>query len=173
MPSQGYATVGLKPAIIAKLQKATEEYYPGMFLPSALIIIMNEIKRQYYSVEMYNVKMDFSGRYTSLTIRSDVKSWLEENYEKLKEKYDRKYKANNFTRFASIFMLNMFESKANAQNYVVRLKESDFHWLTEEYQKSKKEYDAKYGIDNFQRFADVFLRELFEKVNSAKKILTL
>ncbi len=172
MPSQGYATIGLKPAILTWLQKDTDEFYPGMFLPSALIIMMNEIKRGFYSVEMHNMKADFSGRYTSLTIRSDVKVWLEENYEKLKEDYDRKYKANSFTHFAAIFMLNMFESKAAAQNNIVRLKEADFRWLVEEYGKRKQEYKAKYGVQTFEQFADVFLKELLEKVNAAKKILS-
>ena len=116
MPSQGYATIGLKPAILAKLQKDTEECYPGMFLPSALIIMINEIKRGYYSVEMHNINADFSGLYTSLTIRSDVKYWLEENYENLKKEYDTRYKTNSYTQFAGIFMLNIFESKAAAQN---------------------------------------------------------
>ena len=102
MPSQGYATIGLKPAILAKLQKDTDEFYPGMFLPSALIIMMNEIKRGYYSVEMHNINADFTGVYTSLTIRSDVKYWLEENYENLKEEYDTKYKTNSYTQFAGI-----------------------------------------------------------------------
>ena len=45
-----------------------------MFLPSALIIMMNEIKREYYSVEMHNLKIDFSGMYTSLTIRTRCKN---------------------------------------------------------------------------------------------------
>src|SRR3989442_408041 len=71
MPSHGYGTIGLKPAIISELQKDTDENYPGMFLPSALIIMMNEIKRKYYTVGIYNIKIDFSGRYTSLTVRSD------------------------------------------------------------------------------------------------------
>ena len=62
VPSQGYATIGVKPAILTKLQKSTDEYYPGMFLPSALIIIMNEIKRGYYSIEIHNITVDFSGR---------------------------------------------------------------------------------------------------------------
>jgi hypothetical protein len=172
VPSQGYATIGLKPAILARLQKDTDEFYPGMFLPSALIIMMNEVKRGFYSVEMHNIKADFSGRYTSLTIRSDVKIWLEENYEKLKDDYDRKYKANSFTQFAGAFMLNMFESKAAARDNVVRIKEADFRWLAEEYEKRKQEYRAKYGIQSFEQFADVFLRELFEKVNAAKKLLT-
>ncbi|HJS81807.1 MAG TPA: hypothetical protein VJ742_03130, partial [Nitrososphaera sp.] len=169
MPSQGYATIGLKPAVLSKLQKDTDEFYPGMFLPSALIIMMNEVKRGFYSVEMQNVKADFSGRYTSLTIRSDVKEWLEENYEKLKEDYDRKYRASSFTQFAGVFMLNTFESKAAAQGNMVRLKESDFRWLVGEYENRKQEYKAKHGVQNFDQFADVFLRELLEKVNAAKR----
>lgn len=173
MPGQGYATIGLKPAILAKLQEKTEEFYPGMFLPSALIIMMNEIKRGYYSVEMYSAKVDFSGRYTSLTIRSDVKGWLEENYDKLKEDYGRKYGAGSFTQFAGIFMLNMFESKVAAQQNIIRLKEADFRWLAEEYNRRKQEYKTRYGVQNFEQFADVFLKELLEKVNQAKKILTI
>jgi hypothetical protein len=172
VPSQGYATIGLKPAILTRLQKDTDEFYPGMFLPSALIIMMNEVKRGFYSVEMHNIRADFTGRYTSLTIRSDVKVWLEENYEKLKDDYDRKYKANSFTQFAGAFMLNMFESKAAAQDNVVKIKEADFRWLAEEYEKRKQEYKARYGVQSFEQFADVFLKELLEKVNAAKKLLT-
>ncbi len=173
MPSQGYATIGLKPAIISKLQDKTDEYYPGMFLPSALIIMMNEIKREYYTVGMHNIKIDFSGRYTSLTVRSDVKEWFEENYKTLKEKYEKKYRANNFTKFASIFMLNMFESKAEASNNVINLKESDFAWLKSEYDQRKKEYETKFGVKTFEHFADVFLKDLLDRVNSAKRVLTL
>jgi hypothetical protein len=173
LPSQGYATIGLKPAILAKLQKDTNECYPGMFLPSALIIIMNEIKRGYYSVEMHNINADFSGLYTSLTIRSDVKYWLEENYENLKEEYDTRYKTNSYTQFAGIFMLNMFESKAAAQNNIIRLKEADFRWLVEEYGKRKQEYKAKHGVYTFEQFADVFLKDLLDRVNAAKKILAI
>lgn len=173
MPSQGYATIGLKPAILAKLQKDTDEFYPGMFLPSALIIMMNEIKRGYYSVEMHNINADFSGVYTSLTIRSDVKYWLEENYENLKEVYDTKYKTNSYTQFAGIFMLNIFESKAAAQNNIIRLKEADFRWLVEEYGKRKQEYKAKHGVYTFEQFADVFLKELLDRLNAAKKILAI
>ena len=53
-----------------------------MFLPSTLIIMVNEIKRGCYEAGTHNVKLDFSGYYTSLTIRSDVKIWLEDNYKK-------------------------------------------------------------------------------------------
>ena len=173
MPSKGYATIGLKPAVLSKLQKDTDEFYPGMFLPSALIIMMNEVKRGYYSVEMQNIKADFSGRYTSLTIRSDVKEWLEENYEKLRDDYDRKYRANSFTQFAGAFMLNTFESKAAAQGNVIRLKQSDFRWLVDEYESRKVEYKTKHGVQNFEQFADVFLKELLDKVSEAKRILTL
>jgi hypothetical protein len=171
MPTQGYATIGLKPAILAKLQKSTDEYYPGMFLPSALIIIMNEIKRGFYSAEMYPIKIDFSGEYTSLTIRADVKIWLKEYYERLKEDYIEKYQINNFTQFASLFMLNMFESKSKTNRYIVKLKESDYLWLEEEYKRRMHEYKEKYGIYNFDKFADHFIKDIFDKLNKAKNIL--
>ena len=172
MPMKGYATIGLKPSILNKLQNLTDKYYPGMFLPSALIIMMNEIKRGYYSVEMYNLKIDFSGMYTSLTIRQDVKTWLKDNYDIYREEYIRKYKLRNFTQFAGIFMINMFESKAKTNQYTIKLKEADFLWLQEEYEKRKDEYKTKFGIYEFDKFADLFIREIFEKINLAKKILT-
>lgn len=173
MPSQGYATIGLKPAILAKLQKITDEYYPGMFLPSALIILMNEVKRGCYTVDACAIKEDFGGRYTSLTIRSDVKAWIDENFERYKDEYNRKYRASSFTQFASYFMLNMFESKAKSQNFIVKLKESDFRWLEEEYQKRKQEYRQKYSVFTFDQFADIFLRELLDRVSEAKRVLSL
>lgn len=172
MPSQGYSTIGLKPAILTRLEEETDRFYPGMFLPSALIIMMNEVKRGYYSVEMQPIKADFSGQYTSLTIRSDVRKWLEENYESLKSDYDRRYKVNSFTKFAGIFMLNIFESKAIAQNNIVKLKEADFRWLVSEYEKRKNEYKMKYGVTSFEQFADLFLKEIFDRLGIAKKALT-
>jgi hypothetical protein len=173
MPSKGYATIGLKPSVLTRLQKATDEYYPGMFLPSALIIMMNEIKREYYSVEMHDFKLDFSGMYTSLTIRLDVKLWLKEKYEIHKDEYSMKYKLRNFTQFAGIFMINMFESKTDTRRYLIKLKESDFLWLEDEYEKRKEEYKKKFGIYGFDKFADIFIKEIFERINSAKKILTI
>ncbi len=84
-----------------------------------------------------------------------------------------KYKLRNFTQFAGIFMINMFESKADTNRYLVKLKESDFLWLEEEYAKRKEEYRKKFGIYSFDKFADLFIKEIFEKINSAKKILTI
>ncbi len=82
-----------------------------------------------------------------------------------------KYKTRNFTQFAGIFMLNMFASKGNAQRYFIKLKEADFLWLEEEYKKRMLEYKEKYGIYNFDQFADHFIKEIFNKLESAKKIL--
>jgi len=172
MPSQGYVTIGLKPIAFSKLQKARDEYFPGMFLPSALIIVMNEIKRQDYSMKMYNIGLDFSGKSTSLTIRSDIKQWLVENYNNLNEKYNKKYGSSSFTQFASYFMINMFESKAESHNYNINLKESDFKWLKDEYEKRKQEYKIKHDVYTFERFADLFLKEILQRLNSAKEILT-
>ena len=172
MPGKGYATIGLKPSIFKELQSLTDTYYPGMFLPSTLIIMMNEINLGYYSVGIHNIRIDLSGRYSSLTIRADVKNWLEEKHEKLIETYEEKYNVKCFSKFVSYYMINMFESKINAQNHVIRLKQSDFKWLHEEYKRRQKTRIG-YNTPTFERFADAYLNELLVKVKKAKEILTV
>jgi len=169
MPGQGYSTFGMKSVITTSLQDATDKSYPGMFLPSTLIIIMNEIKRGYYSVDAHKLKLDLSGRYNTITIRSDVKEWLVENHKKLGDEYEKKYGVKFFTKFVSYFIVNMLESKSNAQNHSISLKESDFSLLQEEYEKQKKGQ----GITSFERFADSYINELLVKIKAAKEILTL
>ena len=170
MPGKGYSTFGMKPVITTRLQEATDKSYPGMFLPSTLIIIMNEIKREYYSVESHKIRLDLSGSYNTITIRSDVKEWLVENHEKLGKEYEEKYNVKCFTKFVSYFIVNMIESKNDAQNHSISLKESDFNWLQEEYKKQKKNLQ---GISSFERFADIYINDLLGKIKAAKEILTL
>ena len=170
MPGKGYSTVGMKPVITTRLQEATDKSYPGMFLPSTLIIIMNEVKREYYSVESHKIKLDLSGRYNTITIRSDVKEWFVENHEKLGEEYEERYNVKCFTKFVSYFIINMLESKSDAQNHSISLKESDFNWLQEEYKKQKNNLQ---GVSSFERFADIYINDLLGKIKAAKEILTL
>ena len=170
MPGKGYSTFGMKPVITTRLQEATDKSYPGMFLPSTLIIIMNEIKRGYYSVESHKIKLDLSGRYNTITIRSDVKEWLVENHEKHGNEYEERYNVKCFTKFVSYFIINMLESKSDAQNHSISLKGSDFNWLQEEYKKQKKDLQ---GISSFERFADIYINDLLVKIKAAKEILTL
>ncbi len=172
MPGKGYATIGLKPSIVTKLQDMTDRYYPGMFLPSTLIIMMNEIDRGFYSVEEHDIKINFSGRYNSITIRSDIRYWFEKNYEELGDQYEKRYGTKCFSKFISYFIVNLFESKINAQNHVIRLKESDFDWLHQEYVKLRKNSNSKYDVQNFERFADVYINDLLGKIKAAKEILT-
>ena len=173
MPGKGYSTVGLKPVILNRLQEVTERNYPGMFLPSTLIIMMNEIKRGYYSVESHNIRLDLTGRYNTITIRSDVQHWLEENHENLAEEYEERYKVKCFTKFVSYFIVNMLESKIDAQNHAISLKESDFEWLKIEYQKQKNSLDHLNDFPSFERFADMYINQLFSKIKAAKEILTI
>lgn len=173
VPSQGYSTIGLKPDILTRLQNITNVYYPGMFLPSTLIILMNEVKRGYYSVNLHSLRLDLSGRYNSITIRLDVSDWLRENYKEMSEDYEKKYNVKGFSRFTSYFLANLFESKLDSQNHVIRLKEADFGWLQEEYAKFKANNKGKYPVPTFEKFADVYLNELSNKIKAAREILTL
>lgn len=173
MPAKGYSTIGLKPFILAKLHEITDKTYPGMFLPSTLIIMMNEIKKGFYSVESHNIRLDLSGHYNTITIRSDVQQWLEENYQKLGVEYEEKYGVNCFTKFVSYFIINVLESKFTGQNYSINLKESDFKWLQAEYKKHKANATYFHEIQSFERFADNYINNLFTKIKAAKELLTL
>jgi hypothetical protein len=170
MPSKGYATVGLKPSIINRLQDITDKNYPGMFLPSTLIIMMNEVKKGYYSVESHNIKLDLTGHYNTITIRSDIQEWLEKNQEKLGEEYEKKYRAKCFTKFVSYFIVNLLESKYEANNRSINLKESDFIYLQKEYQRHKEFSHEGLG---FEKFVDDYINELFGKIKATKEILTI
>ena len=171
MPGQGYSTIGLKPVILEKLHNITDEYFPGMFLPSTLIIMMNEVKRGTYTVNSHKLRLNLEGNYNSITVRSDVKDWLEENYNIFGEEYKKKYRIKSFAHFLSYFLVNTFQSKAEAQNHVIKLKASDFKWLISEYKKRQQLQKNKIDDQTFEQFADVFLKELLGRVNEAKKIL--
>jgi hypothetical protein len=68
-------------------------------------------------------------------------------------------------------MLNMLESKSGMQNYVLKLKESDFCWLIEECKKRKQQYQWDYGVQTFEQFADNFLKDLLEKMKLLRGFL--
>ena len=84
-----------------------------------------------------------------------------------------KYKIKSFAQFVCVFMLNMFESKSAAQSYIIKLKESDFHWLEDEYEKRKQQYKDSNDVCSFEQFVSIFLKEILERINAAKKILSL
>ena len=172
MPGKGYATIGLKPSIYARLQRLTDVFYPGMFLPSTLIILMNEVNLGYYSVVSHKMAIDTSGRYYTLTIRADIKNWLKNNYDLLKEEYERRYRAKRFSNFISYFLTNLFESKFDSQNNVIRLKESDFEWLQTEYRKRKETARDTREVTTFEQFADSYINEILQKLKTAREILT-
>ena len=127
----------------------------------------------YYSVESHNIRLDLTGRYNTITIRSDVQQWLEENHENLAEEYEDRYKVKCFTKFVSYFIVNMLESKIDAQNHAISLKESDFEWLKTEYQKQKNSLNNLHDFPSFERFADMYINQLFSKLKAAKEILTI
>ena len=172
MPAKGYSTIGMKPVVISKLQDVTDRNYLGMFLPSTLIIMMNEIKAERYQVHSHKLKLDLTGRYNSITIRSDVKDWLQGNYKILNQEYQDTYRITCFTKFVSYFLFNMIESKNDSQNNTLNLKETDFKFLHKEYQKQKKVLKNEMKL-NFEQFVDNYISELFNKMETAKKALTV
>jgi len=172
MPGKGYSTIGVKPAVMEKLQQITNRNYLGMFLPSTLIIMMNEVKAGRYTIQPHKLRLDLTGRYNTITIRSDIKEWLKSNYEEYKEEYLELYNVKCFTRFVSYFLVNMIESKNDLENNALKMSEGDFKWLREEYKKRKRS-DPKYKTMNFEQFVDGFVSEIIGKVKTARAVLTV
>ena len=69
MPGKGYSTIGVKPAVMERLQQITDKNYLGMFLPSTLIIMMNEVKAGRYTIHAHKLSLDMTGRYNTITNR--------------------------------------------------------------------------------------------------------
>ena len=67
MPGKGYSTIGVKPSVMERLQQITDKNYPGMFLPSTLIIMMNEVKAERYTIHVHKLRLDLTGRYNTTT----------------------------------------------------------------------------------------------------------
>ena len=172
MPGKGYSTIGVKPSVMERLQQITDKNYPGMFLPSTLIIMMNEVKAERYTIHAHKLRLDLTGRYNTITIRSDIKEWLKSNYEENKEEYLELYNVKCFTRFVSYFIVNMIESKNDLENNALKMNEGDFKLLHDEYKKRRKT-TAKYRTVNFEQFVDGFVSEIIEKVRIARKVLTV
>jgi len=172
MPGKGYSTIGVKPSVMEKLQHVTDRNYLGMFLPSTLIIMMNEVKAGRYTIQPHKLRLDLTGRYNTITIRSDIKEWLKSNYEENKEEYLELYNVKCFTRFVSYFLVNMIESKNDLENNALKMSEGDFKWLREEYKKRKRS-DPKYKTMNFEQFVDGFVSEIIGKVKTARAVLTV
>ena len=172
MPGKGYSTIGVKPAVMERLQQITDRNYLGMFLPSTLIIMMNEVKAERYSIHTHKLRLDLTGRYNTITIRADIKEWLKSNYGENKEKYLELYNVKCFTKFVSYFIVNMIESKNDLENNALKMNESDFTWLHEEFKKRRKT-TAKYRTANFEQFVDGFVSEIIEKVKTAREVLTV
>ena len=172
MPGKGYSTIGVKPAVMQKLQQVTDRNYLGMFLPSTLIIMMNEVRAGRYTIHTHKLRLDLTGRYNTITIRSDIKEWLKSNYEEYKEEYLELYNVKCFTRFVSYFLVNMIESKNDLENNALKMNEGDFKWLRDEYKKRKRS-DPKYKTMNFEQFVDGFVSEIIGKVKTARAVLTV
>lgn len=172
MPGKGYSTIGVKPLVMEKLQQVTDRNYLGMFLPSTLIIMMNEVRAGRYAVNTHRLRLDLSGRYNTITIRSDIKEWLKENYEEQKEEYFRNYGVKCFTKFVSYFLVNMIESKNDLHENALKMNETDFKLLRDEFKKRRRT-NQKYKKLDFEQFVDEFVSDMIQRVKTAREVLTV
>ena len=160
MPREGYTTIDIKPATSKKLQKMTELMQTA-FVPTTLIMLMNEIRNEKYDIRLYRFSSELPGNYTSLTIRVDVTDWLWEKFREFGKEYEKKYNVKHFTKFVNYFILNVIESKIDYENKSINLIDSNFNWLQKEYQKHEMNL-------TFENFANVYLNNLFSDIDKQK-----
>lgn len=190
MPGRGYSTLNLKPRILAMLANVTDTFYPGMFFPSTLIMLMNEVKLGRFAVAVHDYKMDLTGRWSTLTIRADIKEWIEQNYDESGAEYRARYGTKLRSEFVGLFLFNLFESKYESQGSVIRLRESDWKWLRAEYERQKTSREWFQGMAQhhdsaerapkptdgapvtFDAFASAYVREMLFRMRVAKKLLS-
>ena len=163
MPKVGFATIAIKPITNEKLQKMTNQMH-SMFIPSTLIMLMNEIKNGEYDIHTHSLNSDLPGNYISLTIRGDVNDWLGKKFEEFAKEYEKKYHVKHFTKFVNFFILNMLESKIDSKIQSINLDQPNFVWLQKEYQKQKKNL---HGL-TFDEFTNIYISNLFSKIDKEK-----
>ena len=163
MPRVGFTTIALKPITNERLQKMTDQMH-SMFIPSTLIMLMNEIRNGEYNICSHGLSLDLPGNYISITIRNDVNEWLRQKFKEFAKEYKEKYQAKHFTKFMNYFILNMLESKIDSKIQSVNLDQSNFVWLQKKYQKQKKNLQ---GL-TFEEFTNIYIRNLFSEIDKEK-----
>jgi len=160
--------LNMKPTTKAMLQNVTDKYYPQMFLPSTLIMLMAETKRKRYSIKTHEIKLDLSGNYLSMNIRFDIKDWIVAHRKKLGKKYEEKYGVAHYTDFTAYFIANVIESKNDAQINPVILKRVNLNLLQTEYKKRKSKLKK---LSSFEQFTDMYIDELLVKIREMREIM--
>ena len=161
MPRVGFATIALKPITNEKLQKMTNQMH-SMFIPSTLIMLMNEIRNGEYNIHLHRISLDLPGNYISITIRDDVNEWLEKKFKEFAKDYEEKYQIKRFTKFVNYFILNILESKIDSKIKSINLNQFNFAWLQKEYQKQNLQSLT------FEEFTNNYISNLFSKIDKEK-----
>jgi len=162
MPKKGFFSISVKPVTIEKLQKLTDTVHT-MFVPTTLVMMMNEIENGNYAIHSHKLGLDLSGTNVVITIRADVYEWLGKNFSKFAGEYEKKYQVKQFkfTKFVNYFILNVLESKYDSQSQSVDLDDSNFDWLQSEYKNNLQDI-------SFEDFTNIYIRDLFTKIEKER-----
>jgi len=161
MPKKGFFSIAIKPLTVEKLQKLTDKTH-SMFIPTTLVMLMNEIEDGNYILYSHKLNLDLSGNHINITVRADVHGWLEKNFRESAKEYEKMYlvKRFTFTNFMNYFIANLLESKYDSQNQYINLDNSNFDWLQREYQKQKINLQDL----SFEDFTNIYIGDLFTRI---------
>ena len=66
----------------------------------------------------------------------------------------------------------MIESKNDLHENALKMKETEFKWLKEEFKKQRR-VNKKYKKLDFEQFVDEFVSDMVNKVKTAREVLTV
>ncbi len=74
-------------------------------------------------------------------------------------------KVDTLGQFASRFLLNLFLTKAETMERMVRLRPEDYEWLEGQFRVRKGDY----GVRTFAEFVPLFLRDAIQRLREEKR----
>jgi hypothetical protein len=154
-----------------QIELLIDEIYHGHTFATAINTMKQDVREGRFKVTLHDIDYP-SGppkrgkRFASISVRDDVIEWFKDEMKKHGEEYQVKYGKAAGTRlgpFAVRLLMNMLLSKKEQSDLVLRLKPDDYGWLREQFEKSKD----KYGVDTFEQFLPLFVRDCVRKARTA------
>lgn len=152
-----------------QVESLIDELYHGHTFATAINTMQSDLKEGRIKMTLHDIPYPSGAprrgkRFASISVRDDIIDWFEQERKRHYDEYLAKYgkpAASRIGPFATRFLVNVLLSKREQENFSLKLRPGDYDFLREEFEKSK----GKYGVDTFEQFLPLFIRDLIRKVS--------
>ena len=173
LPISGYTSLMVRKELAEEIESLVDESYHGHTVATAINTMQSDLKEGKIKVTLHDIPFPSGAprrgkRFASFSVRDDIMQWFEQERRRHHDEYLAKYGKPAATRlgpFATRFLVNILLSKKEQENFSLKLKPDDYDFLRGEFEKLK----GKYGVDTFDQFLPLFIRDLVRKANNKKE----